>query len=174
MLWPAAKSCSTSRMQGSAAVKFACVQMSNSKQEPHMRKVTIEHVHVETGKPFAEVAAALETRLGRFDLAVYEQLRSGANPAAVMTGLEGMVGPSGYMLFGTNDHGALLRLADQKRKAVQYIVGNPLFALRMTQHDIRAALYAPLRLLLYEDEQGRPAWSTTGRPRCSGSSGTRT
>jgi uncharacterized protein (DUF302 family) len=25
----------------------------------------------------------------------------------------------------------------------------------MTQHDIRAALYAPLRVLLYEDEEGK-------------------
>ncbi|HKB40343.1 MAG TPA: DUF302 domain-containing protein, partial [Gemmataceae bacterium] len=59
------------------------------------------------------------------------------------------------MLFGTQDHGALLRLAGQKRKAIQYVVGNPLFALQMTQHDIRAGLYAPLRVLLYEDERGR-------------------
>jgi uncharacterized protein (DUF302 family) len=66
-----------------------------------------------------------------------------------------MAGPSGFMLFGTQDHGSLLRLAGQKRKAIQYVVGNPLFALQMTQHDIRAGLYAPLRVLVYEDEQGR-------------------
>jgi len=36
-------------------------------------------------------------------------------------------------------HGALLRIAGQKRKAIQYIVGNPLFALQRTQHDIRAS-----------------------------------
>ena len=53
------------------------------------------------------------------------------------------------------DHGALLRLAGQKRKAIQYVVGNPLFALQMTQHDIRASLYAPLRVLIYENEQGK-------------------
>ena len=66
-----------------------------------------------------------------------------------------MAGPSGFMLFGTNDHGALLRLVGQKRKAVQYVVGNPLLALRMTQHDLRSGLYAPLRVLLYEDERGK-------------------
>ena len=66
--------------------------------------------------------------------------------------IEGMAGPSGFMLFGTNDHGSLLRLAGQKQKAIQYVVGNPLFALQMTRHDVRAALYAPLRVLLYEDE----------------------
>jgi Domain of unknown function DUF302 len=57
------------------------------------------------------------------------------------------------MLFGTSDHGALLRLAGQKRKAIQYVVGNPVFALQMTQHDIRASLYAPLRVLIYENCQ---------------------
>jgi hypothetical protein len=39
-----------------------------------------------------------------------------------------MAGPSGFMLFGTQNHGALLRLAGQRRKAAQYVVGNPLFA----------------------------------------------
>jgi uncharacterized protein (DUF302 family) len=120
-----------------------------------MGKVAIEHVQVATEKPFVDVAAALEARLGRFDQAVYEELRSGADPEAVRTRLEGMAGPSGLMLFRTSDHGALLRLAGQTRKAVQYLLGNPLFAVRMTQHDIRAGLYAPLRVLLYEDETGK-------------------
>ena len=69
--------------------------------------------------------------------------------------IEAMAGPSGFMLFGTNDHGSLLRLAGQRRKAVQYVVGNPLFALQMTQHDIRASLYAPLRVLIYENDEGK-------------------
>ena len=120
-----------------------------------MGKVTIEHVQVEAEKPFADVAAALEARMGKFDPAVYEELRGGADPEAVRARLEGMAGPSGFMLFRTSDHGALLRLAGQTRKAVQYLLGNPLFAIRMTQHDIRAGLYAPLRVLVYEDEGGK-------------------
>jgi Domain of unknown function DUF302 len=43
----------------------------------------------------------------------------------------------------------------QKRKAIQYVVGNPLIALKMAQHDIRASLYAPLRVLIYENENGK-------------------
>ena len=120
-----------------------------------MGKVTIEHVHVETEKPFGEVAAALEARMGKFDPIVDEELRRGADPESVRARLEGMAGPSGLMLFGTQNHGALLRLARQERKAVQYVVGNPLFALQMTQHDIRASLYAPLRVLLYENGEGK-------------------
>jgi uncharacterized protein (DUF302 family) len=120
-----------------------------------MGKVTIEHVHVETEKPFGEVAAAFEARLGKFDPAAYEQLQSGADAEAVRARIDAMAGPSGFMLFGTQNHGALLRLARRQRKAVQYVVGNPLFALQMTQHDIRASLYAPLRVLIYENEEGK-------------------
>jgi uncharacterized protein (DUF302 family) len=129
--------------------------MSDSNREKHMGEVTIEHVHVETEKPFGEVIAALEARMGKFDQAVYEKLRSGADPETVRARLEGMAGPSGFMVFRTSDHGALLRLVGQTKKAVQYLLGNPLFAIQMTQHDIRAALYAPLRLLVYEDERGK-------------------
>ena len=38
---------------------------------------------------------------------------------------------------------------------MQYVVGNPLFAPQMTQHNIQASLYAPLRVLLYENEEGK-------------------
>ena len=139
----------------SAGVTLACVRMSDSNREKQMGKVTIEHVHVETEKPFAEVAAALEARMGKFDPSVYDQLRNGTDPEAIRKHLEQMAGPSGFMLFRTSDHGALLRLAGQTRKAVQYLLGNPLFALQMTRHDIRAGLYAPLRVLVYEDEGGK-------------------
>ncbi len=139
----------------SAGVTLACVRTSASYREKQMGKVTIEHIHVKTGKPFGEVAAALEARMGKFDPAIYEELRRGADPEAVRIRLEGMVGSSGFMVFRTSDHGALLRLAGQTKNAVQYLLGNPLFAVRMTQHDIRAGLYAPLRVLVYEDEGGK-------------------
>jgi uncharacterized protein (DUF302 family) len=139
----------------SAGVTFACVRMSDSREEEHMGKVTIEHVHVESEKPFGAVTAALEARMGKFDPAVYEELRSGADPEAIRVRLERMAGPSGFMLFGTSDHGALLRLVGQTKKAVQYLLGNPLFAIQMTQHDVRAGLHAPLRVLVYEDEEGK-------------------
>jgi uncharacterized protein (DUF302 family) len=56
----------------------------------------------------------------------------------------------GLMIFGAQDHGALLAIAGTPRKAKRYHIGNPLIALQMTQHDIRAGLYAPLTVLVYE------------------------
>ena len=118
-------------------------------------RFVVDHVRLATGKPFEEVAGAFERQLGRFDPDVYKSLAAGGDAEGVRAKIEAMVGPSGFMLFGTNDHGALLRIVGQKRKAIQYVVGNPLFALRMTQHDIRASLYAPLRVLIYENEEGQ-------------------
>jgi uncharacterized protein (DUF302 family) len=66
-----------------------------------------------------------------------------------------MAGTSGFMLFSTIDHGRLLRLVGQQGKAVQYVIGNPVFAVEMTRHAIGAALYATLRVLIYEAEDGR-------------------
>ena len=123
----------------------------------------VDHVRLESAKPFEDVAKAFERQLGRFDPDVAKPLIAGGDIEGARAKIEAMAGPSGLMLFGTNDHGSLLRLAGQKRKAVQYVVGNPLFALRMTQHDIRAGLYAPLRVLLYEDERGK-TWLEYDKP----------
>jgi uncharacterized protein (DUF302 family) len=121
----------------------------------NVSRFTVEHVRLTTDRPFAEVAAAFEGRLGRFDPVVNKELAAGGDPAAAKAKLEAMAGPSGFMLFGTTDHGTLLRIVGRPRKAVQYTVGNPLFALEMTRHAIGASLYAPLRVLLYESDDGK-------------------
>jgi uncharacterized protein (DUF302 family) len=118
-------------------------------------RFVVDHVRLATDKHFEEVTAAFERQLGRFEPGVYQALAEGGDADAARTRIEAMAGPSGFMLFGTQNHGALLRIARQQRKAVQYVVGNPLFALQMTQHDIRASLYAPLRVLIYENEEGK-------------------
>jgi uncharacterized protein (DUF302 family) len=114
-------------------------------------RITVDHVRVVADGPFGRATEAFEQQLGRFDPEVSKSLIAGEDAGKVRA----MVGPSGFMLFRTSDHGELLRLAGQKRRAIQYLVGNPLFAMQMTQHDIRASLYAPLRVLLYENEHGK-------------------
>ena len=118
-------------------------------------RFTVDHVHVATNKTFGEVTKAFEAELGKFDGDVRKAATSSEEIEEAKAKITAMAGPSGFMLFGTSDHGALLRLAGQKRKAIQYVVGNPVFALQMTQHDIRASLYAPLRVLIYGNEEGK-------------------
>jgi uncharacterized protein (DUF302 family) len=137
----------------------ACVSQSGlgSEGEKSMNTVrfAVDHVQVTTDKPFEDARKALEAQLGRFDPDVYKSLAAEKDLEKVKARIEAMSGPSGFMLFSVNDHGALLRLAGQKKKAMQYVVGNPLIAYQMTQHDLRASLYAPLRVLIYENERGQ-------------------
>ena len=44
-----------------------------------------------------------------------------------------------FFIFLKRDHGALLEIAGQPRKALQYEIGNPLTATRMTRHQLPAA-----------------------------------
>jgi uncharacterized protein (DUF302 family) len=118
-------------------------------------RFTVEHVRRTTDKPFEEVTKAFEAQLGKFDGDVRRAATASDDTEEAKAKIAALAGPSGFMLFGTSDHGALLRLAGQKRKAIQYVVGNPVFALQMTQHDIRASLYAPLRVLIYENDEGK-------------------
>ena len=121
----------------------------------NVSRITVDHVRVVADKPFDQVTKAFEQQLGQFNEETYKSLAAGEDVEKVRAKLEAMVGPSGFMLFRTSDHGSLLRLVGQKKKAIQYLLGNPLFAIQMTQHDIRSSLYAPLRVLLYENEHGK-------------------
>ena len=71
------------------------------------------HVRVTSDRPFADVQAAFERRLGRFEPDVYQALAAGGDPAEVRARLEAMAGSSGFMLFGTSDHVRLLWLVGQ-------------------------------------------------------------
>jgi uncharacterized protein (DUF302 family) len=117
--------------------------------------ITVEHIRVVADRRFDQVIQAFEKQLGQFNEETHKSLAAGEDVETARAKLEAMVGPSGFMLFRTSDHGSLLRLAGQKKRAIQYLVGNPLFAIQMTEHDIRASLYAPLRVLLYEHERGK-------------------
>jgi uncharacterized protein (DUF302 family) len=65
--------------------------------------------------------------------------------------VEPYVGPSGFMLFATFDHGSWISKAGIDRRVVRFIIGNPLIAITMIRHDVTAGLFAPVELLLVEE-----------------------
>jgi hypothetical protein len=112
--------------------------------------IQVEHIKIDSTKPFSEVKAALESSVPRLDVGILALLQQGETDRAreqVERGPE-------LSIFNSRDHGGLLRITGQPRKAVQYDIGNPLTATRMTQHQLPASLYAPLRVVLYENEAG--------------------
>jgi len=119
-----------------------------------VKQITVEHVHFGSHKPFEQVTKAFQEQLGH-EPESDKALATGIDEEKLRAKLKAAEGSSGFMLFTSYNHGALLRLAGQHRRAIQYVVGNPLFALEMTQHEIRDSLYAPLRVLIYEDGSGK-------------------
>lgn len=123
--------------------------------------ITVEHIQIISNRPFAEVRTALEARLPRLDPKILVTLRSGDQDGA--TEYEA-TGPRLSILL-ERDHGSLLEIAGLRRNAIQYDVGNPLTASKMTRHNLGAALYAPLRVVLIEDQNGHAVFEYD-RPSC--------
>ena len=46
-------------------------------------------------------------------------------------------------------------MAGKPRRVSQYSIGNPLLAIRMVQHEPAIAFYAPFRLAVFEDGEGK-------------------
>jgi uncharacterized protein (DUF302 family) len=110
----------------------------------------VEHVRIESTKSFADVRAALETVLPRLDPSLLKALGEGDLERVAR---EKNQGPE-LSIFLVRDHGVLLRSAGKARNALQYDIGNPITASLMTRHQLAAALYAPIRVVLYENDAG--------------------
>jgi uncharacterized protein (DUF302 family) len=114
-------------------------------------EVKVQHRSLLIERDYDEFTGRLEQILGRF----VESKLNGLTPDGTMEALKSMEGEQGFMIIKILDHGADLLMVGQRRKAKQYLIGNPLVAIELTRYDIRAALYAPLRVLVFEPEPGR-------------------
>lgn len=115
------------------------------------KTVEVEHITITSTISFATAKAALEGLLPTIDPGIGVLLHYGESNRARK---ELERGPE-LAIFQTRDHGALLQITGRLRKAIQYDIGNPLTASKMTQHQLQAALYAPFRVVLYENDDGR-------------------
>jgi hypothetical protein len=125
--------------------------MERSMADPSLTRqvLQVEHIKIETTKKFADVVAALERNVPQLDPAIAEALAHGDEQKA--TELER---GQPLFIFLKRDHGALLQVIGRPGKALQYEIGNPHTASKMTRHRLPAGLYAPLRVYLYENEKG--------------------
>jgi uncharacterized protein (DUF302 family) len=123
--------------------------------KPVVTSTSVTHLNFESSKSFAAVTSAIEKQLGEFNPEISRSFSSASlNPAEVESKVHAMEGSSGLMIFAVRDHGQLLALKGQHASARQYEIGNPLVALEMTQHDLRAGEYAPLKIYVYVGEDG--------------------
>ena len=98
-------------------------------------------------KPFDGVISDFEKQLGRFD-----QNQALSSPTGFQDYVKRVEGPSGFMIMDMFEMDRIPALASSSTRVRQYLVGNPLIASKMALHDTLAALYAPIRVLIYTRE----------------------
>ncbi len=116
-------------------------------------EMVVEHVTVSSPKPYAEVKKDLEGRLGRLDEHIRTLLKQG-DVDALRAALVKAAGKDGLVIHYTGVHGDWLVLKGERKNVVEYFIGNILSAVEMTSSDPAAGLYAPLRVVLYENSRG--------------------
>jgi uncharacterized protein (DUF302 family) len=113
---------------------------------------TLIHCEHVSARSFDEVVTAFRAAVGAGD---GERLRkaveASTGPGDFEARMRASEGPSGFLLFLEADHGAWMARVGLQAKAKLYIIGNPLIARTMIEHDIGVGLNVPVRVLIYEE-----------------------
>lgn len=114
-------------------------------------------------KSYDELVAALLADIGEQPVPINDIAAVGGDWDSYQAAVEKHVGPSGFMLFGAFDHGAWIAKAGIQRRVLRVVLGNPLIAITMIRHDVTAGLFAPVELLVL-DEDGSSSSLTYVKP----------
>src|SRR5262245_33775032 len=108
-------------------------------------------------KSFDDLVDALLADVGHKPVPINDIAASNESWEAYEREVQSHVGPSGFMLFAAVNHGAWIAKAGIDRKVLRIVIGNPLIAITMLRHDVTAGLFAPVELLITEEDNGRSA-----------------
>jgi uncharacterized protein (DUF302 family) len=126
-----------------------------SAPEPREIPFTGVRLRFDSSKNFDELVDALLADVGEKPVMIDDIAIDFESWDAYQEKVESYVGPSGFMLFGLLNHGGWIKKVGIERKALRVIIGNPLIAITMLRHDLTAGLFAPVELLLVEEDNGR-------------------
>jgi hypothetical protein len=109
---------------------MTCIAKNGTDTSISTTIIPVEHVVVRTKRPYIEVKAALETRLGRLDSDILSLLRE--NKIGELRGaLKRLVGRDGLAIHYVAAHGDWLILNGGRRNGIVYYIGNVLSAVEM-------------------------------------------
>ncbi|MGZ6779000.1 MAG: DUF302 domain-containing protein [Mycobacterium sp.] len=111
----------------------------------------------ESSKTYDELVAALLADVGDTPVPINDIAARFDSWESYEREVASHAGPSGFMLFALLDHGSWLRKAGIDENALRVVIGNPLIAVTMLRHDVAAALFAPVELLITGHDDGHSA-----------------
>lgn len=121
-----------------------------------MTEIPFEGVRVrfDSAKSYDDLLAALLADIGEKPVPINDVSTTTGDWQSYQEHVEKYVGPSGFMLFAVIDHGSWITKAGIDRKVMRVVLGNPLIAITMLRHDVKAGLFAPVELLLADEGSG--------------------
>jgi uncharacterized protein (DUF302 family) len=128
-----------------------------SLSRPRQIPFTGARLRFDSTKSFDDVVAALLADVGEQSVLINDIAVQFDSWESFEQKVQSYVGPSGFMLFATFDHGAWIRKTGIDRKVLRVVIGNPLIAITMLRHDVTAGLFAPVELLITEEDDGHSA-----------------
>jgi uncharacterized protein (DUF302 family) len=103
-------------------------------------------------KSFDELVSALLADVGEKPLMIDDLPAKFDSWESYKAEVESHVGPSGFILFAVMNHGAWIKKVQIQKKVLRVVIGNPLLAITMLRHDLTAGLFAPVELILIEED----------------------
>jgi uncharacterized protein (DUF302 family) len=124
---------------------------------PHESTFTGVRLRFDSAKSYEELVAALFADVGTRPVPIEDIGARFEDWPSYEREVGRHVGPSGFMLFATFDHGGWITKTGIDRKVLRVVIGNPLIAITMIRHDVTAGLFAPVELLLTDEGNGHSA-----------------
>ena len=126
-------------------------------KDPNSSEITFNGVRLtfDSNKSFDDVLSSLLADVGDKPVLLNEVAANSESWDSYKKEIESHIGPSGFSLFAIIDHGAWIKKVGIRKKVMRFIIGNPMIAITMLRHDLTAGLFAPVELILIEEDNGR-------------------
>jgi uncharacterized protein (DUF302 family) len=121
------------------------------------RDINVQRFSLISSKPFLELVAVIDARIGHPDMKAFQKaINVAKNAADLEKVVQGAVGPSGFMEFARFDLGEILRKeqGNRARQVLRMVIGNPLIMKEMVKLTPDAGSYAPVTVLIDERQDG--------------------
>ncbi|WP_454801309.1 DUF302 domain-containing protein [Mucilaginibacter phyllosphaerae] len=115
------------------------------------RSFTVTKVTQKVDSTFENFTKNFEAAIGRFIAPTDESVDN--DPEGTIEAIKAKGGMENMYMFPTGDPGQMLRLQGGTFRVKQYAWGNPLMAGNLVKMSIGVALYAPFRMIVYENDE---------------------
>lgn len=112
------------------------------------------YVHV-SDRPFEDVLSDLKKTTGSIEEGFQQIADTTSGKREFIETFKAREGTSGFMRFLPIDHGGWLGNFGEPKKAVMYVIGNPLIAVTMLEQEVAAGLNVPTRIYVFEGADGK-------------------